>query len=408
MLEALKAKVKRVGKPQWRGLLMHVAALHEQAIHAPQVHLPYLWEEVTPEITSQTIFGHWDTVHIALDTMVSEPQHALYQVLNNIYLQEQSGLIPGSMTVMEDRLSWNAQMTFPPLWPVVIQDYIEKTGNVGILPKIWKILVKQIEWFETQRSTVQGGFYYLDLPDHFWESGVEEGARFDLGEELPENWSCVDATSHMFLLYDYAVRWASIVGEPATPWEAKRVILQDWIDKNLFSEDEEFYFDAWTVSEYPGRKVLTFEGFWPFIVGAASSEKVKVLIGRYLLDSKHFFTEHPVPSVSVSDPRFQNYHWRGPTRNSMTYWIARACMRYNHRYAARIILEKALDMTAKHFENTGNVWECYSPVGDDPQSIERPLNQGFGAPLQGHIGHNPVIAMANLWSRIDQTPSSGR
>ncbi|MBB64244.1 MAG: hypothetical protein CMO81_04200 [Waddliaceae bacterium] len=403
MLEALKIKVKHVGKPGWRDLLIYLATLHERGIHAPTRELPYLWEEVMPGGTGNAMCGHWDTVHMALDTLSAEPQHALYQVLNQLSLQTEEGLIPGHVWMQDGELCWNSKISCPPLWPVVVQDYIEQTGNIGAIPKVWKALTKQIGWFEKYRKADEQGFYYLDILDRFWESGVEEGARYDISDEFPDDLGCVDASAHMFLLYDFAARWAAVIGEPASPWEAKRTILRHWIQNELFDEEQGIFLDQWQVGKQTSTATIPFEGLWPVIVGAASSAQAQRVINEQLLNPMRFCSEHPVTSLSLDSTEFTCHYWRGPTRNSQTYWAARACLRYGRLDAAALLLEKALDMTAFHYADSGTIWEFYHPRGDRPMKCTRPLHGQsgeLGSPYKDHLGHNPLVAMAEMWSAI--------
>jgi hypothetical protein len=59
---------------------------------------------------------------------------------------------------------------------------------------------------------------------------------------------------------------------------------------------------------------------WPMVVGAAAPGQAASVIDQNLLSADRFFTEHPISSVAVSDPRFELRCWRGPAWNSMTYW----------------------------------------------------------------------------------------
>ncbi len=74
-------------------------------------------------------------------------------------------------------------------------------------------LLKQIQWFENNRQASPKGFFYTDILYHFWESGVDEGVRFHETQTGP--FACIDATSHVYALYDFAAQWSQVLGRDA-------------------------------------------------------------------------------------------------------------------------------------------------------------------------------------------------
>ena len=93
--------------------------------------------------------------------------------------------------------------------------------------------------------------------------------------------------------------------------------------------------------------------------------------------------------------------WRGPAWNSMTYWAALGCMRYDRLDAASAILEAALDASAanpKGRARSGSStirtaairWIC--SASRKPTKTPR---------ARDYLGHNPLIAMARLWQQIN-------
>jgi hypothetical protein len=102
--------------------------------------------------------------------------------------------------------------TCPPVWPLAVQELAAVTGEDAPMRQAYPYLSRQIGWFERHRAAAGGGFYYADILTRRWESGIDEGVRFD--EAPPGPRACVDATSHLILVYDLAARWAPLLGEP--------------------------------------------------------------------------------------------------------------------------------------------------------------------------------------------------
>jgi len=394
MLEKLMAEAGRIGKPAWRPMLRYVAELHARSTHPPRIPFPYPWEEIGPGYCYGPAFGHWDIVHAVLDAIPSEPEHARFQLLNNLVLQQDDGLIPGSIWLGEEEPRWNEKASHPSVWPVAVQDYVETTGDRTMLAACFDALRRLIVWYEKNRSAEGEGFFYTDILNRCWESGVDEGVRFDRSPS--GRLACVDATSHLYWLYEYAYRWSEQLGKEEPSYLQRAEALAAFIQESLYDERAGFFYDSWSVDR-PKTRAEAFEGIWPVVVGAASPEQANRTIDGYLLNERKLFTAHPLATVAASDPAFELRMWRGPAWNSMTYWAARGCILYGRGDAAVRLLERALDASARQYEETGTVWEYYHPHGGSPLELKRKPHTEYNTPCRDYLGHNPLIAMARLW-----------
>jgi putative isomerase len=382
-------------KPSWRPMLRYLAELHGRAVLPAVAHFKYPYHTIGPGYQDGRVFGHIDLTHIRLDVVRAHPEHARNQIRNELAGQQEDGLVPGIITFnAEGKPWWKNFKGFPPIWVVSADAYVEVSGDVAFLGECLPALEKQIGWFEAKRALPDGGFYYLDILENTWESGMDEGIRYH--PRPSSRAACVDACSHVFLLYDHAARWSKTLGRDSARWETKAAALRDFIQRELWDSESGFFYDQWVVRA-PERKHLAFEGMWPVVVGAATEAQAKRVIDEHLLDPKEFFAPHPIATVALNDPKFELRMWRGPAWNCMSYWAAYACKRYDRDDAARKILEAALDATAKQFERTGTIWEFYHPLGGDPQTLKRKPSRDY--PCRDYLGHNPLFAMAELWRR---------
>jgi putative isomerase len=382
--------------------LHFLAELHGKSVFPPLGHLKYPYESIGPGYQGGKVFGHIDLTHERLDTLRALPEHARNQIRNELAGQQADGLIPGVVNFnAEGKGVWKTFKGFPPIWVVSANDCLGEAADTVFLTECLDALRKQIEWFESKRSALGGGFYYLDVKENTWESGMDEGIRYDRRPPAPA--ACVDACSHMFMLYDHAARWSKKLGRPSAAWDGKAGALRQFIQKELWDPETGFFYDAWSVRQ-PDRRHLAFEGMWPVVVGAATTEQAKRVIDGHLLNPREFFTPHPIATVAVGDPKFELRMWRGPSWNCMTYWAARGCMGYGRADAARRLLEAAMDATASQFVRTGTLWEFYHPKLGDPESLHRkPKGRSF--PYRDYIGHNPLFAMADLWRKSGGNPA---
>lgn len=400
---ALQQETETLGKPEWRPMLRYTAELHERATHPPTWPISLPWEEIGPGYTLGRAFGHWDIVHQIMDTLPVYPQHALNQLLNDIENQDPAGFIPGSIWLpdpSQDRLEaeWNKEsQTHPPVWVAGVQDYLDQTGNLEVLPQFYKALLRQIDWFEKNRKARTSGFYYNDILLRKWESGIDCGIRFD--DAPADKLACIDATSHVYWLYKHAARWAQALGNEASAFEQRALKLREFIQTELYCEEDGMFYDIWAIED-PSLRHVCVESIWPVVTGAASDAQAQRYIDEYLLNPDAFFTVHPIASVGRTDPKFELRIWRGGAWNSMTYWALRGCLDYGHPTAARQLAEQALDDTARQFDRTGTIWEFYHPDGGRPEDVLRKGDGPDSKPCPDYLGHNPVIEMARIYDRV--------
>lgn len=399
----LQEEAEKIGKPEWRPMLKYVAELHQKSTHKAEWPFEHDWEEIGPGYHYGPAFGHWDIVHQVIDVMPSYSEHALKQLLNNIKNQEPNGLIPGSIWMPSEKnerkeASWSKnQQGHPPFWVFAVEDLLEQTGNDSILHYFYTPLVRQITWFENERKAETEGFFYNDILLKKWESGVDEGIRFD--DTKDGKFACIDATSHVYFLYKTAAKWSTALRLENDYFKKRAEELKTFIQTDLYSEKEGLFYDAWAIADTSFRS-LAFETLFPIVVGAATEKQANRLINEYLLDTTCFNTAHPIATVGKRDPKFELRMWRGPSWNSMTYWVARGCVEYGRADAATEILGKALDQSAKQFEATGNIWEFYHPLGGDQKRVARKPHTSQNKPFTDYLGHNPVIEMARLYEKI--------
>jgi hypothetical protein len=404
--QALNQEAGQLGKKEWQPMLVYVAKLHEKSTHEAVYPFDYAWEEIGPGYVYGPAFGHWDIVHQIIDVMPSYPTHSLHQLLNDIKNQEPHGLLPGSIwmpggttapgfTARRDKVDWSKKdVGHPPVWVIAVQDYVEQTGNKEILKTFYTPLIRQITWFENMRKAETEGFFYNDILIKKWESGVDQGIRFD--DTGMGAWACIDATSHVYLLYKMANLWAEELGLNHEYLGRREKELKKFIQNDLYSVEDGMFYDIWAIRDESLRQTA-FENMWPIVTKAATPAQANRFIDEYLLNPDVFFSEHPMTSVGIKNPKFELRLWRGPSWNSMSYWAARGCMNYGRYDAVVKILERALDATAKKYTETGTVWEFYHPFGGSQEELQRKPHTEYNMPCKEYLGHNPVFAMARLY-----------
>ena len=324
----------RVGKPGWRGVLKYCAELHGRSTHEAAPPFEFEWEDSGVGYGYGPAFGHWDIVHQILDVLPTASEHARRQLLNDIRLQLANGFLPGLVKMpgaegLEGRAYFYKDEIegHPPVWVEAVREYVKVSGDQTLVGEFFERATRQIRWFEEQRAA-HPGFFYNDIICRKWESGVDEGVRFDEADLGPR--ACIDATSHVYQLCDCAAEWAEMLGKDATAWRRRARRLGKFVRNFMWDEQRGFFFDSWAI-ENPALRRQAFDGMWPVVVGIATAGQANRVIDEWLLDPERFFTKHPISTVGASDEKFELRMWRGPSWNSMTYWAARGCLRYGGR-----------------------------------------------------------------------------
>jgi hypothetical protein len=400
-LPALQEEAATLGRPEWRQMLRYVAALHARSIRPAKPPLPHDWEEIGPGYCFGPAFGHWDIVHQILDVLPSESGHAIRQIRNDLANQQPDGFLPGSIWMRDEAMPWNANGArgpswnpttgHPPVWPEAVEEAFALTQDWALLAQAHQALTRQLVWFERNRRAKPDGFFYTDLIDRRWESGVDQGPRFqDAG--APDA-AFVDATAHVYGCYTLAARWADRLDLPGAELRDRASQVQTFIQDHLFCAETGLFMDLWNVGRRNAPR--TFDGMWPVVTGAARPDQADRVIRENLMNPRRFLTPHPLATVAVDSPCFELRMWRGPAWNSMTFWAARGCLRYGHTDAAVRLLRAALDASALQFAQTGTIWEFYHPFAGSPLDVKR-KGGATDHPCRDYLGHNPLLAMARL------------
>ncbi len=414
----LRKEAATLGKPAWHPMLQYDVTLHVADTHPAEPPFQYPWEDTGRGYGYGPGTGHWDLVHEILDVLPAAPEHAREQLLNDVRLQLSSGFLPGlywmrkpvagataDPGIYDDaNAKYSPTQGNPPVWVVAADDYLQQSGgDRALMAEFLKTARLQLGWVERERRAKPEGFLYLDIVNRKWESGVDQGIRFDdsgLAAAHPGSTACVDATAQVYQEYAYAAKWALALGEDARALDRRAAELKQFIQTRLWDEKSGFFYDSWITDGTVKQKTASFEGMWPMVVGAATEAQAHRVIDEWLMNPRRFFTPHPIATVAVSDRKFELRMWRGPVWNSMTYWAARGSLRYGRPQAARRLLEAALDDTAAQYDRTGVLWEFYSPFGGPPEELKRKPETKRNMPFTDYLGHNPLLAMARMWASI--------
>ena len=398
MFENCKKYVLNDCNEKWKDLLLATIDLCEKSMHQPEEafdHVfPHPWLDIGPGYAYGPAFGHWDIVHASFNFAKYYPEEAMRQLENNFSLLSDDGRLTGAIFFAENTCSYSDKVTHPPLWVFLADELYTLHGDKKFLKKCYVALKKQISWFENERHIKDGGFYYHDVhAQRLWECGVDESIRYKDLKPCIE--ACIDASSHVYALYDNAYRWSVILSEEQKEYQHKRDKLGEYIRTKMYNEKTGWFYDDFA-TESDRQVVEAIDGAWPMVAGACTKEMAKCVVDN-LMSEKLFFTEHPLTMVAISSPKFKLQMWQGCSWNSFSFWFAYGMYKNGFYAECKKLTEKILDSTAKIYESTGKIWEFYHPDCHSPLECARKPQNEQNTPCSDYLGHSPLIAIFNLY-----------
>jgi hypothetical protein len=166
--------------------------------------------------------------------------------------------------------------------------------------------------------------------------------------------NCIMVAAHEAL-----ARLADEVGNELPAGLTRNVAKTRRALESLWAEDDHQYYSY----DVRARRLIassTVATFMPLYAGTASSERAEQL-RRLLTDPIWFSTAHPVPSVPLSAPAFeQRRYWAGPTWINTNWFIIRGLERYGFNDEAQWLKLRTLEVVDTH-----GFREYYDPISGD-------------------------------------------
>ncbi len=254
-------------------------------------------------------------------------------------------------------------------------------------------LQRYTKWLANNRDPEGSGL--TDICNQF-ESGQEFSRRFtviddkaDRAEEFDEQFRLkgVDVSIFRYRLVQYLAKVADDLQEKAMAnrFIAATEVIHDVIKKRMWDEKSGLFMDIDPKSRRrTGVKAAV--GFYPLGTDIPTPAQKEAML-KTLADRNEFWTKHPVPSLSISDPYYNpDGQWRDTRRN--TPWNGRSWPMVNsqileglahtaergNKQAMKLckdLFNRTISMVSGELDGVeeGNIYEHYHPV------IGRPARQ---------------------------------
>jgi hypothetical protein len=322
-------------------------------------------EVMTPSKSYYIGAWQWDSFFHALAYRHIDPRLAQDQLRILLDHQREDGMIPDAIhdegTVTHLDFPVEADVTKPPLIAWAAWKLYEFDHDLEFLDEIYGPVVKWNNWWFENNDTDGDGLCEYQHP---FSSGLDDSPLWDDGMPV----QAPDLNTYLCLQQEALSRIAAALGErdDAALWAqraddmAQRLIRSAWDEKaGVF----------WATRN--GRRVDTLTPFnlFPLITGRMPARILERLV-RHLTDPAEFWTPYPIPSVALSDPKFDPQQmWRGPTWANINYLLTEGLLRCGYDDLARELRHRTLDLLA----GQSDIYEYYNPLSGENAPRAAPI-----------------------------------
>jgi putative isomerase len=302
---------------------------------------------------------HWDQFFHALAYRHIDAKLAEDQLRILFDHQRDDGMFPDAIhdegLVTHLVAPVDADVTKPPLMAWTVLKLFEKSGRLDFLHEAYEPLSRWNRWWVEFNTDEKTGLCEYRHP---FSSGLDDSPLWDDGMPIV----APDLNTYMYLQEESLARIAELIGE--TEDAAK---FRQQADERLQRMVTWLWDDALGLFNalYKGERVRVLSPFslLPLWTGHLPNDMMARLL-RHLTDPTTFWPEWPLPTVAISDPKFDPWQmWRGPTWVNINYLFIEALMQIGQHELARRLRRRSLELVMQH----NDIYEYYNPI-----TAERP------------------------------------
>lgn len=290
---------------------------------------------------------NWDSAFHALALVRRDPELARDQFRIMMKIQKSDGMLP-DVIFLDPKKGVFDGCSKPPVWGWGVWTVDRAAPDKKFLEEAYPALVRYESFWRTKRLSKNGLFHYDGNSKNpakrklfcGYESGWDNSPRWDLE---PMQINPIDLNCWMILYYrslrDLAMRLG--LAEEAKAWQAKARTLQEFVERCLWDERDECYYD-WNYVRKDFSRVLTPASYMPLFLGFAPK-------GRAAAMARHASRLMPGwPSVSYDHPKYDpTGYWRGRTWLNIAYIALKGLKAYGYEEIADEGRKTILDWVTK-------------------------------------------------------------
>ena len=352
--------------PDLEKLYYKVLSVSKVNVYSPQN--GFGCRSTTPDRLPHRHVWLWDSMFHAIAFAQYNPPLAEESILAVLRCQRKDGFIPHMMESSRKV----SRITQPQVIAWAALEVYRRSGSLSFLREAAPAISGYLNWFLKNRDRNHNGLLewkmdFLQETCHCDESGMDNSPRFDVTEML----DAIDSSTFMVHDCRCMAEIYEILGDTTSAEKYRNLAdsIAERINEFLWDEKKGIYCDRTFSGKLTG--VMTCASFLPLFAGICTEERAVRLVS-VLTDPDRFWSEMPVPSISLDDPAYGSDMWRGPVWLNYNYMIMQGLRKYGYTAEAEELCRRTLTAVRKVFDETGSVFEFYDPeVKTIPWSMRR-------------------------------------
>jgi hypothetical protein len=250
--------------------------------------------------------------------------------------------------------------TGPNIMPWSEWEFYLNIDDSSRLAAVFPVLLGYYQWYQTYRSWPDGSYFSSG-----WGCGMDNQPR--MHPQYHSAWShgfmsWIDISCQEVFAGNILIKMAKELGREK---EVESIAihvnkLQEFINKNMWNEEESYYFDRYRDGSLSDLKSIA--SYWALVSGVVPPERINSFV-NHLSDTNKFARLHRVPSLSADNKHFNSDgdYWNGSIWAPTNYMVLRGLTNYKQDSLAFEIARNHLQNVVQVFEITGEIHENYAP-----------------------------------------------
>lgn len=316
----------------------------------------------------------WDSAFITIFARYGSRLFPFQKTLDNFYAKQH----PDGFICREIKADgadcferYDPVSTGPNLLPWSEMVYFKHFGDLSRLHKVFPVLCAYYKWLKLNRTWPDGTY---------WSSGW--GTGMDNMPRVQPKYNLIYSHGHMVWLDTclqqlmvanillemglYLERWQEI-----EDFEDEVRILGAYITKNLWNPGSNFLFDRYADGTLSKTKGIG--AFWALFTDLLTKEQLTSFT-NHLKDPNSFNRKYRVPSLSAEHEKYKanGRYWQGGIWAPTNYMIMDGLRQKGFDTLRHEIAMNHYNQILEVYNNTGTLWEYYSPESAEPGFMARP------------------------------------
>jgi len=233
----------------------------------------------------------------------------------------------------------------------------QQSHDLERLKAVFPALMALHGWWQDWRRWSHGGYWATG-----WASGMDNQNRVSDSDMHHQHYTWVDATMQQALNCKMLLNIAQAIDnrEFDDLLQAEYEQLSDYINQNLWDESSGFYYDLSPEGELSTVKSIGV--YWGVLADVIPPQRQTRLL-EHLQDVTSFNRPHRIPSQAADSEGYTELgnYWLGGVWAPTNYMVLRGLAEIGAFDLAYEIAKNHVENVVSIFQETGTLWENYSP-----------------------------------------------